>query len=137
MTPYYDDGTCVIYHGDCRAVLPSLSFDVIVTDPPYGIDWQPPHGVGIGDHGPSIANDADTSMRDWVLAQYPDMPALLFGSMRAAFPANHRATLVFHKDCVGAGLVGNRLPWLRDWEPVFVCGKWPPQTPRHSAVVAT
>ena len=20
MTPYYDDGTCVIYHGDCREI---------------------------------------------------------------------------------------------------------------------
>jgi site-specific DNA-methyltransferase (adenine-specific) len=35
MTPYYDDGTCTIYHGDCRELLPELMFDVIVTDPPY------------------------------------------------------------------------------------------------------
>lgn len=36
MTPYYDDGTCVIYHGDCREVLPSLSgVALTVTSPPY------------------------------------------------------------------------------------------------------
>lgn len=37
MTPYYDDGQVVIYHGDCREVLPSIPFDAVVTDPPYGI----------------------------------------------------------------------------------------------------
>lgn len=37
MTPYYDDGTCVIYHGDCRDVLPHIQGDLVVTDPPYGI----------------------------------------------------------------------------------------------------
>jgi DNA modification methylase len=37
VTPYYDDGQCVIYHGDCREVLPSLSIQSIVTDPPYGL----------------------------------------------------------------------------------------------------
>lgn len=38
MTPYYDDGTCVIYHGDCRELLPTLERpDLILTDPPYGV----------------------------------------------------------------------------------------------------
>lgn len=38
MTPYYDDGQCVIYHGDALDVLPKLdagSADAMVTDPPY------------------------------------------------------------------------------------------------------
>jgi site-specific DNA-methyltransferase (adenine-specific) len=37
MTPYYDDGSCVIYHGDCRDVLPLEAFDATVSDPPYGV----------------------------------------------------------------------------------------------------
>ena len=37
MTPYYDDGNgIVIYHGDCRDILPSLpKVDLVLTDPPY------------------------------------------------------------------------------------------------------
>jgi site-specific DNA-methyltransferase (adenine-specific)/modification methylase len=33
VRPYFDDGQCVIYHGDCREILPSLSADVLITDP--------------------------------------------------------------------------------------------------------
>ncbi len=42
MKPYYEDTASgiVIYHGDCREVLPTLveSVDLVLTDPPYGID---------------------------------------------------------------------------------------------------
>jgi site-specific DNA-methyltransferase (adenine-specific) len=40
MTPYYDDGVCTIYHGDCREVLPQLapaSVDLVMTDPPFSV----------------------------------------------------------------------------------------------------
>jgi site-specific DNA-methyltransferase (adenine-specific) len=38
MTPYYERNGIAIYHGDCRAVLPALTgIDVVLTDPPYGI----------------------------------------------------------------------------------------------------
>lgn len=36
--PYYDEDGITIYHGDCRQVLPFLGkFDLLLTDPPYGI----------------------------------------------------------------------------------------------------
>jgi site-specific DNA-methyltransferase (adenine-specific) len=37
-TPYYEQDGIVIYHGDCRELLPDLSADVIITDPPYGVN---------------------------------------------------------------------------------------------------
>jgi site-specific DNA-methyltransferase (adenine-specific) len=45
MKPYYEDGAVTIYHGDCREVLPLLRsgpMPLVLTDPPYGIDYQ--HG---------------------------------------------------------------------------------------------
>ncbi len=39
MKPYYEKDGISIYHGDCREILPSLgSFDVLITDPPYGVN---------------------------------------------------------------------------------------------------
>ena len=36
MTPYYEHAGIVIYHGDCREILPTLpKVDCVVTDPPY------------------------------------------------------------------------------------------------------
>jgi DNA modification methylase len=35
-SPYYSDAVCTIYHGDCRKLLPGLTADVVITDPPYG-----------------------------------------------------------------------------------------------------
>ncbi len=40
--PYYERGGITIYHGDCREILPTLpSVDLVLTDPPYGIGWEP------------------------------------------------------------------------------------------------
>ena len=37
MKPYYEHAGITIYHGDCRDVLPTVTVDVLVTDPPYGL----------------------------------------------------------------------------------------------------
>ena len=39
--PYYRDKWCAIYHADCRDILPLIpdkSIDLVLTDPPYGIN---------------------------------------------------------------------------------------------------
>jgi DNA modification methylase len=36
VTPYYEDEACVIYHGDCREVLPHIDYGAVVSDPPWG-----------------------------------------------------------------------------------------------------
>lgn len=39
MKPYYEEPGIIIYHGDCRNILPQLKpVDLVLTDPPYGIN---------------------------------------------------------------------------------------------------
>jgi DNA modification methylase len=69
VKPYYEHGGVVIYHGDCREVLPSLgTFDLVLTDPPYGLGIETRNAARDGrpydrraravDHLPVAGDDA-------------------------------------------------------------------------------
>lgn len=138
--PYYQDDLITLYHGDCREETAWLEADVLVTDPPYGISWaqrKPPGAIGSNAHA-GIANDGDTVARDAALALWGDRPALIFGSLRTTFPHGWKRVLVFKKPIIATGITGHRLPWINNWEPIFVCGSgWPDALPTKDAVIAT
>ena len=71
MKPYYEDTKAgiVIYNADCRDVLPTLpSVDLVLTDPPYGIDGGVSSGVtrGKGNYAGGFI-DNETHIRDVVV----------------------------------------------------------------------
>lgn len=116
MKPYFDDGQIVIYHGDCREILPQIKADVIVSDPPYGMAYQ-----SGWKESSRIANDNDTSCRDAVLEIWGSRPALMFGRWSVARPANVRELLIWDKgDWPGMGDLS--LPWGPSTEEIYVIG---------------
>src|SRR5260370_14440169 len=96
-----------------------MFFDVLVTDPPYGISYESGH---FGTLPRSIFGDEDTSMRDAILAWWGDNPALVFGSWRAPRPMGTRTLLVW--DTLGAnGMGALDLPWKPAHQEIYVLGR--------------
>ena len=66
MKPYYEQDGIVIYHGDSRDVLPSVSADLVLTDPPYGVTYESNSGGRRGKE--PITNDG-TRLSLWLYRQ--------------------------------------------------------------------
>lgn len=64
MKPYYEHNGIVIYHGDCREILPSLSADLLCTDPPYGIGADRNLRANT-QHGKALAPSRDYGVGNW------------------------------------------------------------------------
>jgi DNA modification methylase len=117
--PYYADDQVTLYLGDCREITEWLAADVLVTDPPYGMDVRSGWG---GHHGDlRIAGDDGTATRDAVLALWGERPALVF--TRWSLPLlTAKARLTWDKgEHVGMGDLA--LPWKPNTEDVYVFGR--------------
>ncbi len=127
-----------LYLGDCLDILPQLessSFSAVVTDPPYGIGWSRGENKARSSMAHNgIEGDRDTSLRDRVLEMWADMPAVVFGSFYAPFPARLKQVLVWYKPA-DSGLVGCVTGFRRDAEPIFLVGPWPVRTVAWSSVL--
>ena len=120
MKPYYDEGGVTLYHGDCREVTEWLAADVLVTDPPYGMDYRSGRSGAFG--ASEIAGDASTAERDAALALWGRRPALVFGRWSVRRPIETRMVLTWEKgEHVGMGDLA--LPWKPNTEEVYVLGE--------------
>jgi site-specific DNA-methyltransferase (adenine-specific) len=62
--PYYEEDGIVIYHGDCRYILPHLpKVDLVLTDPPYGINAVNRHQPGATQYAAIVGDDAIMDLR--------------------------------------------------------------------------
>ena len=125
MSPYYEDDLVVLYHGDCMAFDEwKVGGKVLVTDPPYGIDYRSNSRHSEGSQlARSIAGDKDTSARDAVLDAWGDRfrPALIFGTWRIPRPETTRQVLIWDtKGALGMGALD--LPWKPSHQEVYVIG---------------
>ena len=128
MKPYYERGGIVIYHADCREVLPTLaagSVDLVLTDPPYGTGgWRRLEaGAGSNPSGALVTEAWDDGAVDWlalcrcpVLTFWP--PARTWELLTAAREVGmdkHRCLYMRKRD--PKPLPGGRMRW--SVEPIW------------------
>ncbi len=118
--PYYRDDKVTLYLGDCREITEWLAADVLVFDPPYGVNYR--SGSRRDTLAASITNDEDTSVRDACLAMWGDRPALVFGSWKIPRPRGTHTRLIW--DTKGAlGMGDLSVPWKPSDQEVYVIGR--------------
>lgn len=118
MKPYYQDDYVTLYHGDCVEVSPTTGqVDLIVTDPPYGVDFK----SGWGSHS-KIANDDGTAdVRAMILTAVKQLKrsrhAYIFGEWDfAGSNLTAQTELIWDKGIVGMGDLTS--PWGKSHEPI-------------------
>lgn len=126
MSLFYEDEYVQLHLGDCRAVRGWTTADVLVTDPPYGMDYT---GFGGRKGEPrrsegrlSVAGDNTTEVRDAVIDMWGDRPALVFGRWNVPRPVGTRHRLVWDKQG-GPGMGDLAMPWGLGDEEVYVLGR--------------
>jgi DNA modification methylase len=104
VKPYYQDSAVTIWHGDCREIVPTLGrFDLLLTDPPYGIGAYSSGTMG----GAGLAKQSRFEPTEWDAETPPRelLDALIASCGKAVlwggnyYPANSasRAWLVWDK----------------------------------------
>lgn len=142
LTPYYADDAVTLYHADCLQHLDVLDqADVMVTDPPYGIDWSPAKGGYRGKGSQTviksaIKNDQNLVARDAALAVWGDGPAIVFGSWRKPRPEGTRHRLIWHKKGQAPGPAN--APFMTNDEEIYILGSgFVPSSPPLRSVITT
>ena len=121
MEPYYSDDKVTLYHGDCLEIGEWLKADVLVTDPPYGVNWRAGQfSNAINPVEMDVVNDTSPEARDLALTKWGDKPALVFGSWRIDRPVNTRHRLIWHKSKNIPGMRSQ--PWFSSDEEIYVLG---------------
>lgn len=121
MKPYYRDDLVTLYHGDCLEVTEWLDADVLVTDPPYGMNAPL---TRTNAEVTTIANDQDTSTRDKCLLMWgEEKGAIVFGHWRKKRPENITHLAIWDKCDMALGSPNS--PFATSHEEIYLIGTKP------------
>lgn len=121
LKPYYQDEQAQIYLGDCVEILSMLereSADLVVTDPPYGVEWRSSLRTVMFD---PIAGDDSTEVGEAALAATTKVlragrHAYVFGRFKFPPEFTEPVELIWDKGVMGSGNLD--IPWGPAHEPI-------------------
>lgn len=121
MKPYYENDDVTLYHGDCRDILPTLDRDsvhLIVTDPPYEINYKSNRGSHDKIDGDDGSLDIPACLTAATRALRRGRHAYVFGptSLTEGTPIAAAVELVWDKQMNGMGNL--ELPWSESHERI-------------------
>lgn len=137
--PYYQDEAVTIYHGDCREIVPQLPpVDAVISDPPYGMDWDTDttrfsggesnrrRGDGRSDYGQIAQDNEPFDPAPWL--EYPR--CVLWGANHYAARLPVGTTLIWIKKdehLWGTFLSDAEVGWMKGGHGVYAFRKpWNP-----------
>lgn len=137
MSLYYQDDSVSLYHGSCMEHREWLTADVLVTDPPYGIDWAIGHERNGRQPSVAIAGDLDLVARDSALEAWgTKRAAVVFGSALKPAPIGTKQVLVWEKT-MDSGVLGTVAGFRRNWEAIYLRGELGKQPATKSSVITS
>lgn len=127
MKPYYEDGSVTIYHGDAREILTHVEADVLVTDPPYGVEFSGKRTKHTSESrgGYASISDASNIVADVViptLATWLDRRAVVTPGLTNAanYPRPTHMGAIFYPSGAGMSKWG-----FTCWQPILYYGPDP------------
>lgn len=137
-TPNTNQASYTLYQGDCLDILPTLeagSVDAVITDPPYGIDFES-HGQRFV-HAIPISGDSDTALIEYTYnyCKYYNIPLACFFSPYKPPPVLWRSILVWSKGGHVGGGGDIKTCFKRDHESIGISFNRPLNGKRDNSVI--
>jgi DNA modification methylase len=128
MKPYYSDDAVTIYHGDAREIVPMLGpVDVVLTDPPYGIEGSSGpvnlargkgnYGAAFHD-GPAYIRDVIVPIVSGLIRSVPCVVLTPGNRCLSSYPQPDSFGAFYQPASSGLQVFGNA-----DAQPIFYYGK--------------
>lgn len=128
VTPYYKNQWCVVLKGDCREILPGLpdqQFDLMLTDPPYGVDFVSNRRTATPSWGVIAGDDGSLDVMDCLKVALEKLThsahLYIFGTFDLSkLKITTPVELIWDKEIMSGGNLD--CPWGKEHEPIwFAC----------------